>query len=173
MIGEFPGACAISRFLNFHRWKRFEATAQCLPDRSAGGRYQFDLRSGGIYRRATQQFQRRGRGDRKGSVGALDRATTDVERRTNPFVDCQRLGSHRSTDDIGHGIDGADFVKMHLLDRCFVNFGFGCAESFEDSNGCCFGGAADRSLFYNPPYLGEAASMGVAMWGGSRLCGNG
>ena len=49
-------------------------------------------------------------------MGALDGASTDIQGRTQPLVDGERLGSDGGANDIDHGIDGADLVKVDLVD---------------------------------------------------------
>jgi hypothetical protein len=131
-------------FSIFIAGKRREAVAQRLHDRRARGRYQFDLWPRRIYRRIPQQPQRRRRGYGKRSVRALDGSSADVQRRAYPFFDRKRFRSHGGADDIHHGIDGADFVKVDLLDGSIVNLGFGLAQSFENANCGRLRRAADR-----------------------------
>ena len=70
-------------------------------------------------------------------------------------------GSHSGADDIDHGIDGADFMKIDSLDGCIVNLSFGLAQRLEDADCSCLRRAADGGLFDALGNLRQPATVHV------------
>ena len=66
----------------------------------------------------------RGDGDRKLSVLALHEPGPFVQSRYDDVVDAEVVEADRGGCDVDDGVDGADFVEMHLFDRLAVRFGF-------------------------------------------------
>ena len=94
-------------------------------------------------------------------MGALDRSTAHVQRRAYPSLDRERFRSDRGADDVYHGIDRADFMKVDALDGCGMNLGFRLAQRFENADRSCLSIAADRRLFDDLANLGQASSVFV------------
>ena len=68
-------------------------------------------------------------------MGDLDEAVPGRHRRANDAFDAQQIEADRRADDVGNRIDGADFVKMHFLDRRAVHLGLGLGQLVEDPRG--------------------------------------
>ena len=49
--------------------------------------------------------------------------------------EAEQVKSDNGANDIDNGIEGTHFVEVDLIDRCAVNFGLGCSQSSEDSQG--------------------------------------
>ena len=90
---------------------------------------------------------------------ALDRSAAHVQRRAYPFFNGKRFGSHGGADNIDHGIDGADFVKVYALDGRIVDLGFGLAQRLEDANRGRLRRVTDRGLFDDVANFRQAATV--------------
>ena len=58
----------------------------------------------------------------------LDRAAADVDGGDVNFVDVEQIERHAGADDIGDGIDRADFVEVNFFDGDAVDARFGFAQ---------------------------------------------
>ena len=74
---------------------------------------------------------------------AFHSPTANVKRRTDKFVNAERLGSNRGANNVHQCVHRADLVEMNFLDRNIMDFGFGFAQLLENANGSGFGGFAD------------------------------
>ena len=74
-------------------------------------------------------------GDGERAVLAFYGAAADVERRREPAIDAERFAAGRRADDIDNGVDGADLVKVNLLDGNGVNGRLGLAQQLKGAAG--------------------------------------
>ncbi len=108
-----PGAVA-DRLRPHHR-RGVEMAIQRAQQSGSRRRDQFCLHMRGIDRQVLEQLRGcRGR-HREPSVGAVHKATPDVDRGTVPLIEIQGIHGGRTAGDIHDGIDAAHLVKMNLF----------------------------------------------------------
>ncbi len=97
-----------------HRGSRAKACGQDFHDGRAGGRDQLFLNFSGVDRRASQQFERGGRGNRHHAVRAANRASANIQRRATKFVHAQRFGSYGAAHNVDDGVGRSHLVKVNV-----------------------------------------------------------
>ena len=122
-----------------------KSLGECGDDGRAGGRRQlaFDIERG--QRHAAQQLAGRGSRNRAAAVGDFDETVAGWHGRANDSFDAEQVEADRRADDVGDGIDGADFVEVHLLDRAAVDLGLGLGQLLEDAFGQIFLAGSERA----------------------------
>ncbi len=107
---------------------RENSQSESAQDGGAGGRGELHGGPFAVGGDAAEQRCGGGCGHGKTAVGALDKATADIDGRAVPAIDVERGEADGGAGDIDDGIDGADFVKMYLIEWNIVDGGFGLAE---------------------------------------------
>ena len=82
-----------------------------------------------------QQFGGGRRGNRHDAVRRLDKAATDPQRRAVDLLHAEIMKAEHRAYNVDNCIHGAHFMKMHLVQRHAVHFGFGLAEAFKHQTG--------------------------------------
>src|SRR5262249_23684995 len=67
------------------------------------------------------------------------------------------------TDDVADGIDGADFVEVHLFNIDAVDGGFGFAQRLEDAFGGGFGAVGRSARIHGANHFDDAAEVAVLL----------
>ena len=81
-------------------------------------------------------------------MGAFHRPAANVEGRTHPAVHAERDASYGGANNIHDGIDGANLMKVNLLDRNVVDFGFRFAQKMKRTKGYRAGSGLDSRTRY-------------------------
>ncbi len=97
-------------------------------------------------------------------MGALYRASANIQRGADNFIHSQSLGSHRGADDIHHRVHGADFVEVHFINVAVVDLGLRRAQRLEDGDRGVLRALADRCLADDLAYLFQTAPMFMLTW---------
>ena len=98
---------------------------------SAGRRDQFAFDIRRIPGNPGQEFGRRRCRDGHDAVSAADKAAAGMERRRGDLFDAQVFQAPDRTDDIQDTVDGADFMKVYLVDGDAMHLGFGFCQGLE------------------------------------------
>ena len=75
----------------------------------------------------------------------LNCAAANVDRGRMDFGDVKKIECDAGSDDIGNGIDRADFVEVNFFDGDAVDAGFGFAQPEENGGGGLRAGAEGRA----------------------------
>jgi hypothetical protein len=95
-------------------------------------------------------------------VGYVDSATADGHRGGEHAGDAKALYAPHGTNNINNGVDGANFVKVHLFYGGLVYCGFFLGNAKKGGNGALFYLVAESALFNDAADFCEAA-MGAMM----------
>ena len=124
-------AGAVTDLVHAHRWHGAKRRRVLGQNQRPGRRQQLGLNSRGIDRSILQQRDRRRCRHRKHAVRRSHHAAADVERRHDNAVGVEPLEREHGADNVDDGIDGANFVEVHLVDRHAMDAGFGSREAMK------------------------------------------
>ena len=105
-------------------------------DSGARRRRQLLLRASVIRREKAQQLRRRRRGHHHETVLRVHGAAARIDGRDEDLLDFEIVEADRRADDIDDGIDGADLVEMHVLERHAVHLALRLREGAENLEAC-------------------------------------
>ena len=114
---------------------------------SAGRRDQFAFDIRRIPGNPGQEFGRRRCRDGHDAVSAADKAAAGMERRRGDLFDAQVFQAPDRTDDIQDTVDGADFMKVYLVDGDAMHLGFGFCQGLEYGQALGLDIVLDRCTF--------------------------
>ena len=132
-------------------------------DGGSGRRGQLRLDRGSSQRHALEQFRRARGGDRHQAVGALDRAAAGRDRPAgDPFCPEQVEGNRRA-DDVRDAVQGADFMKVNLLQRHAVGRGLRLGEPAKNPQGQVALPLGQPAALQDRLHIGQEAVLGLVL----------
>lgn len=132
-LGHIALAGAVTNGLDRHGGHGTEGMGEGLGEGGTGWGCQFEWDIGGFDWDTDEDFGGRWGWEAYQAMGNFDFAEPDGDGREDALFDLEVGDGESDTEDIGDGVEGADFVKMDSVERGAVDFGFGGGE--ETKNG--------------------------------------
>ena len=114
-------------------------------------------------RDALQDFERGRRGDREGAMRTLHGAGAIVQAGDVDLLDAQRLDADAGTDDVGDGVECADFVKMDVVRRLAVDLALSHGNALKDRERVFLYECGKLAVFDQFPDLAVRPAMAVVV----------
>ena len=144
---EVVASGSVADAMDAHDGRLAEGGGERTDEGCSGGGDQLYLRVGRVGGQAAEEVRRRRGGDGEVPVGAVDGASTDVERGAEPSVNGEGMDACGGGYDVDDSVDCAYLVEVDLFDVYVVDFGFGGSEELE---------GMDRGLLY---FVGQIAGL--------------
>ena len=96
-------------------------------------------------------------------MGAVDGSGALDRNRGGHLLNAEVVKSRRRHHDVDDGIDGADFVKMNLINQFAVDAGFGLGDAVKNFEGGVTDRRGERRFLEEVADLGPGAAVTVVM----------